>query len=193
METIKFKKKEFEVIKKYSNNKILAKFKDKQYIIVPFDNDADMRNYLMCKKALKRNKVEMSKVIKKDKKGLLVLEQYIQGESLLDIIAKNALGEDHYNELFRIYRNNRFAKIALSYKPENFIKRKKYFYYLSSEIYNYNETKAFERGSDVLLWMNTENQKNYIESKGYTYQDREIMKGGPVLRKQIALLCVKHW
>lgn len=193
MDIIKFKNKDYLIKKKLSNNKLLVTYKNKDFIIVPFDTYMAFSNYVDNKKRLKKNKVEMPKIIKKDKKALLVLEQYIEGESLLKVIAENRLDEKKYEELFRIYRNNRFAKIALSLKPENFIQHKKYFYYISEEIAPIKNVVAFERSDDILLWMNTENQKRYIEAKGYSYLDRTLLKEGGELNKQIALLCVAHW
>ncbi|MCQ2792550.1 MAG: hypothetical protein MJ208_03395, partial [Bacilli bacterium] len=172
METIKFKNKDFNVIKTLPSKKLLVERKNKRFIIVPFDNQERFNAYLINKKILKKNKVEMAKVLKKDKKGLLVLEQYIEGENVASIIASNRLDEPCYKELFRIYRNNRFAQILLNYRPDNFVKHKKYFYYIADDVMNLKDGIAFERGDDILLWLNTENQKRYILSKGYQYLDR---------------------
>ena len=193
METIKFKNKDYEIIKKLPNKKIHVKFKGKDFIIVPFDSLDAFNTYLLNKKCLKKNKVEMSKIVKKDKVALLILEKYIEGENLVDIIASNRLGEDDLKELFRIYRNNRFAGILLSYKPENFVKHKKYFYYLSDTVMKSNQGIAFERGDDILLWLNTEEQKRYIISKGKNYLDRMMLTNPGEVKKKIALTCVSYW
>ena len=193
METIKFKNKDYEIVKKLTNKKLHVKFKNKNFMIVPFDTLEAFDAYLTNKKTLKKNKVEMAKVLKKDKKALLILEQYIDGESLMDIIASNRLDEACLKELFRVYRNNRFAQILLSYKPENFVKRKKYFYYVSDYIIPLKDGIAFERGDDILLWLNTNNQKNYITSKGYNYLDRMMLTSDAETKKKIALVCVSYW
>lgn len=193
METIKFKNKEYEVIEKFPNKKLHVKRKKKEFVIVPFDNQEAFNSYLINKKQLKKNKVEMTKVLKKDQAGLLVLEQYIEGENLMEIIASNRLDDTCYKELFRIYRNNRFATILLNYKPENFIKHKKYFYYVSDYIIPMNKGIAFERGDDILLWLNTPEQKRYITSKGYTYLDRMMLTSSAEVKKKIALTCVSYW
>ena len=193
METIKFKNKDYEIVKKLPNKKLHVKRKDKDFIIVPFDNIEAFNTYLLNKKALKKNKVEMSKVLKKDVNGLLILEQYIQGENLMALIATNRIGDMELKELFRIYRNNRFAQILLSYKPENFVKHKKYFYYISDFITPMNKGIAFERGDDILLWISTEQQKRYITSKGYTYLDRMMLTNSGEIKKKIALMCVSYW
>ena len=193
METIKFKNKDYEIVKKLVNKKLHVKRKGKDFIIVPFDTVEALNSYLTNKKFLKKNKVEMSKVLKKDTQGLLVLEQFISGDDLMEIIASNRLDETCLKELFRVYRNNRFAQILLSYKPENFIKHKKYFYYVSDVVMPMNKGIAFERGDDILLWMNTENAKRYVLAHNLEFKDRELVKEGGELNKQIALLCVSYW
>lgn len=193
METIKFKNKEFEVIEKFPNKKLHVKRKNKHFVIVPFDNLEAFNSYILNKKKLKKNKVEMTKVLKKDSTALLILEQYIDGENLMEIIASNRLDDPCLKELFRIYRNNRFAEVLLSYKPENFIKHKKYFYYVSDYIIPMKDGIAFERGDDILLWLSTNKQKNYITSKGYTYLDRMMLTNDGEIKKKIALTCVSYW
>ena len=193
METIKFKNKDYEIVKKLTNKKLHVKFKNKDFIMVPFDSFEAFEAYLTNKKTLKKNKVEMAKVLKKDKVGLLVLEQYIKGENLMEIIASNRLDDLCLKELFRVYRNNRFAQILLSYKPENFIKHKKYFYYVSDVIIPLAQGIAFERGDDILLWLSTNEQKRYITSKGYTYLDRMMLTSDAEVKKKIALTCVSYW
>lgn len=193
METIKFKNKDYEIVKKLANKKLHVKRKDKNFIIVPFDNPEAFNTYLARKKSLKKNKVEMSKVLKKDKNALLVLEQFIEGENLMAIIASNRLDDLCLKEIFRIYRNNRFAQVLLSYKPENFVKHKKYFYYVADTIMPMNQGIAFERGDDILLWLSTEEQKRYITNKGYTYLDRMMLTNSAEIKKKIALTCVTYW
>jgi len=193
METIKFNEKDFNVVEVFKNKKILVTRNDKKYIIIPFTTIEGLNNYLRNKKELKRNKVEASKVIKVDKKGLLALENYVTGRSLLNACAYNLLDARAYLELFRIYRNNRFARIALSYKPENFIYHGKYFYYVSDEIYGLNDKSAFEKSEDIKLWLNSNAQKRYVESKGYKYLSRDIIKDGGELNKRIVLLCTANW
>lgn len=193
METIKFKNKEYEVMEKLPNKKLHVKRKNKEFVIVPFDNQEAFNSYFLNKKTLKKNKVEMTKILKKDPTGLLILEQYIQGENLMEIIASNRLDDPCLKEIFRIYRNNRFAGVLLNYKPENFVKHKKYFYYVSDYVISLKDGIAFERGDDILLWLNTNNQKNYITSKGYTYLDRMLLTNDAEIKKKIALTCVTYW
>lgn len=193
METIKFKNKEFEVIEKFPNKKLHVRRKHKHFVIVPFDNLEAFNSYFQNKKKLKKNKIEMTKVLKKDPTALLILEQYIEGENLMEIIASNRLDDPCLKELFRIYRNNRFAEVLLSYKPENFIKYKKYFFYVSDYIIPMKEGIAFERGDDILLWLSTNKQKSYITSKGYTYLDRMMLTNDAEIKKKIALTCVAYW
>jgi len=194
METINFRNKQYTVIEKLKNKKLHVKYNDKDFIIVPFDSYNNFSSYISNYKLLRKNKVEMPKILKKDKKGFMLLEQFIVGEPVAKLLAEDRFDRQKgYNEIFRIYRNNRFAKIALSYKPNNFIKHKKYFYYVSNEIYNFNQSTAFERSNDIYLWMDTYDQKRYCESFGYTYKPRALLKDGPELKKQLALLCVANW
>jgi len=192
METITFKNKQYNIIEKYKNNKIHVEFKNKHFVIVPFNTYNAFSAYLSNKKMLKKYKVEISKVLKKDKKGLMILEQYIDGIPVIKILADNDFDEKCINELFRIYRNNRFAKIALDYKPENFVKHKKYFYYIDDSIYQYTDRTAFEKSEDIYLYIGSDAQERYIKSRGYQYKDRIQYKGGE-LNKQIVLFCVAHW
>lgn len=193
MEQINFKKKVFTIMKTYRNHKIHVQYKNKDFVIVPFNDSASLSTYLSNKKVLKKNKVKMPKIIKKDRRGLMLLEEYIPGRSALEIIAKNELDKTYYTELFRVYRQNRFAKIAINYKPEYFTYYKKWFYYLGESVTRYNQNTAFERSDDILLWLNTENAKRYVTSHQLEFKDRELIKAGGELNKQIALLCVTYW
>lgn len=193
METINFKKKLFVVVKKLNNNKLHVRYKDKDYVLVPFNSYMNFSNYLASKKVLKKNKVEMAKLIKKDKKSLLVLEEFIHGEIATNIIADDRFEKKHYEELFRVFRNNRFAKIALNYKPENFVYRKKYLYYIGTDVARYNQNTSFEKTDDILLWMSTKEAKQYCEEHNLVYKERYLYKEGGELNKQLALLCVTYW
>lgn len=193
METINFKKREYTIIKKLSNNKLHVRYKDKDYVIVPFNNYTNFSLYLGHKKVLAKAKVEMCKILKKDKKAFLILEEFIHGEIATKIIAENRLEKKYYEELFRVFRNNRFAKIALNYKPENFVFHRKNFYYLSDEVMKYDKDISFEKTDDILLWMSTKEAKQYCEKHNYAYVDRYLYKEGGELNKQLALLCVSFW
>lgn len=192
METINFRNKIFNILNKLENNKLHVSYKNKDFIIVPFDNANDFNVYVKHKKYLKQNRIEMSKIKKLDKKRLLILEEFIDGEILTKIIAENKFNEKLYEELFRVFRNNRFAKISLDYKPNNFILKGKYFYYINENVFVYNERNSFEKTDDILLWVNSKNQKDYVEKNGYKYEDRKILSGGE-LNKEITLICVKNW
>ncbi len=193
METIKFNQKEYNVLNVYKNKKILVSRNNKKYIIVPFSSTEDLKKYLANKKEIKRNRIECSKVLKVDKNGILVLEKYIDGEDLLKVAATNRIDTLCYREIFRIYRNCRFAGIALNYKPENFVAHGKYFYYISDEIYKIKDRQTFEKSDDIHLWMNTNSQKRYVESRGFKYLDRPLIKDGGELNKKVVLLCTANW
>lgn len=193
METINFKHKVFNIVETYHNHKIHAEYKGKDYIIVPFNDATALSVYLSNKKVLKKNKVKMPRILKKDRQGLMVLEEYIPGESLVKVIAENRLSDLYYTELFRVYRQNRFAGIAISYKPEHFIYYKKWFYYLGDFVGNFKQEIVFESSDDILLWLATENAERYVKARGYTFATRKLLKPGGELNKQIALTCVKYW
>lgn len=193
MAIIQLKRKTYEVIETYHNHKMHVKRKGKDFIIIPFASIEDFKAYLAKKKILRRNKVKMPKLCQKDKKGLYILEQYIPGESAVKIIAENRLDATYYKELFRVYRQNRFAGISISYRPEYFIYLKKWFYYLGDYVGDYKKDITFESSEDILLWMNTENAERYCKAHGYTYVTRETLKPGANLNKQLALLCVQYW
>ena len=193
MSQINFRRHTYEIVETYANHKIHVKAKDKDFVIIPFNDGIALSLYLSNKKVLKKNKVKMPKILKKDREGLMILEEYIPGRSALDIIAKNELDKTYYNELFRVYRQNRFAKIAINYAPANFIYYKKWFYYLSDCVARFQTDTAFERGDEILLWMNTEKAKQYVINHQMVFQDRPLLKEGGELNKQIALLCVSYW
>mgnify|MGYP003331603409 CR=1 FL=1 len=74
-----------------------------------------------------------------------------------------------------------------------FIKHKKYFYYVSDVVMPMNKGIAFERGDDILLWLSTNKQKQYIINKGYQYLDRMMLTSEGEIKKKIALVCVANW
>lgn len=193
MGIIELNKKQFTFLQKLGPNKTLVERNHKRFVIISFENMDALKQYLSHKKTLAKMKVEMSKVLKVDKKNLLVLENYIIGESLASILSMDRITDDDYMELFRVYRNNRFAKILLNYKPDNFIKTNKGFYYTSDEVTSSDSGIAFERSDDILLWINTEKQKKYIERLGIPYFERVLITNSGEIKKKIALLCTAFW
>lgn len=193
MDTIKFLDKEYKILEKFRSKKLLVERNNKRYVIVPFNDEKSLNGFLNNKKILKKMKVEMAKVLKVDYKGLMVLEQYVIGESATSILAMNRLTDYEWMELFRVYRNNRFAQILLNYEPNNFVKHGKWFYYVGCEVTPINKGIAFERSNEILCWLNTPEQKKYIASKGYPYFERELINSSAETKKKIALLCTAFW
>ena len=121
MENISVKGKEFEIIEQKGEHTYLVRRKGTTFFLRKFDNSGDFNHYVDSLKALKGSGVPIPKIIRLDKKELLLVSEFIRGLNIFDVVYEGRMDEKIYEKMFTNSYLARIDKISLDWNPENWI------------------------------------------------------------------------
>lgn len=191
MSEIKIKHRKFEIIEE-NDEFIIASYKKKVYKIDKFDpktNDGDNFSYAMNR--VSNSGVRTPKLLFIDRKGGYVARTHIEGERMIDVIAKENLSEEMYKQLFE---NAYFAKvnhITISYKPEDWMFSEGTLYYMGTFFMPFREDEDLIKKS-LRLWFPTRELASYLKMNGLEL-DKSRMKDEYATNKEIVLMTLKYY
>ena len=195
MEKLIVLKKEFEIISTLSEDEYHKSYHvkrgDKHFFIKKFSDYPSFKASLENRKALKKNGINIPKILKSSKKELVIITQYIEGKNCLELIADSELNDNIYEQLFHIYRFARFAKIELNYLPENYVFYKGDLYYLSEHFEPQNKNKNLENYG-IYFWFYGNECVEHLKEKELPIDKSRILQKGEV-NKKIVLTSIMKW
>ena len=123
---------------------------------------------------------------------MLVVKERIEGDTVLDLLIKEDLKDEVFEEIFAINFMMKIHKIKLDFDPINF----RYFdgklYYLSDFCKVFDENASFEK-EGIFLWFYSPDFVKYLSKKGLPVDQNRMSKVPGQLNKQIALTVVKYY
>ena len=192
MSEIKIKHRIFEKIKDLSEDSFLATYKGQEYEVFKFDYKTEAGDALMyALNRIKNSGVKAPKLFWIDKKAGYAVREYIEGSSALDLLSKENLSEDLYNQLFR---NEYLAKIngmTLNYEPDNWIIKDNTLYYILPQFIIYNEEKDLVK-KYLRLWFPTKDLAQYLANRNLSF-DKTRLKEELATNKELVLLVCKYY
>ena len=195
MEKLIAAKKEYQIISLLKEDEFHKSYKcerkGKLYFIKVFSDLASFQADALNHKTLKKNGINVPKLLKSNKKDLSNTYQFIEGENALQIIAKQDLDEIYYEQLFHIYRFARFAKIELDYHPENYVLYKNELYYLAHDFIPQNQEKNLENFG-IYFWFYSEELAAHLKENNLPIDKKRILSKGEV-NKKIVLTSIMKW
>lgn len=195
METIIIKKKSYEIIKKtrelHDFSEFLINYKGVKCIAKKYDLTSQMLDDVKVRKNLKKYGINCPKYKKIDKSENVTVEEYINGENSLKLLLKGELPEDHFKELYNVYRFCRFSKIELDYMPENFILSGKKMYYISFD-YGPQKDKTNLENYGIYYWIYSPEFYERVTKLGFEFDKKKILSTGET-KKKIVLLSIMNW
>ena len=192
MQEIKIGFKTYKIIEPLEDGSFIAERKGKQYLIR--DTHQNLKEYYHLLDSYKRfanTGIKHAKIRGKDKKRGLVVIDYIQGETVFDMLKNDDLPEIVYEKIFLMAYMAKVEKKSLNFNPELFKFDGKELYYTSEELYEFNdETKFINKG--IRLWFYTREFVALLNEKGLT-ADKSRIKEDYVVNKQIVLMTCKYY
>ena len=192
MEILKIKLRKFEVISKESEDVIIAKHGKKIYKITKFDpKTTEGDNYAYCINRVSTCGIKTPKLLLIDRKHGYVIREHVEGERVIDIIAREDLSEDIYKQLFE---NAYFAKvnrITINYEPDKWVVSNGILYYFDSFFTIYNPDEDLVR-KYIRLWFPTKELNAYLK-KFSLRLDESRTKEEYVANKEIVLMTCKYY
>lgn len=195
MEVFEVKHKQYEIVsllkEDVTHKTYLTKYKDRNFVIKTFSSFMTYSEMLSQYLQLKKYGIKMPKLIKKDKKYLNLVFEYIPGENMLQVVSKNDVDEKTLDQLFNMYRFARFSKIDIDYMPENFVLYNNELYYMSYFYGPSNSQKNLENYG-IRYWIYTKELAEHLLEKGFEVDKKRILSNAEA-NKKIVLLSIMRW
>lgn len=192
-EIIEIKRKEFVVLSSLSENQKIVERKGKTYLMVDYSSNKEaFQQYITSENKLRTSGIRIPKLYLYDKNKMLVVKDYIEGEVVLDLLIKEDLKDEIFEEIFTINFMMKRNKIKLDYDPINFRFYNGKLYYLSDFCKAFDEKSSFEK-EGIFLWFYSPDFVTYLSKKGLPVDQKRISKVPGYLNKQIALTVVKYY
>lgn len=192
MSEIKIKHRIFEKVKDLSDESFLATYKDKEYEVFKFDYKTEAGDALMyALTRIKNSGVKAPKLFLIDKKAGYAVREYLEGESVMELLSKENLSEDLYKQIFQ---NAYYAKVngmTLNYEPDKWIIKDNTLYYMLPQFITYNEEKDLVK-KYLRLWFPTKELAQYLANHNLSF-DRTRLKEELATNKEIVLIVCKYY
>lgn len=195
MEKLIAAKKEYQIISLLKEDEFHKSYKcernGKLYFVKVFLDAPSFQADASNHKILKKYGINIPKLIKSNKKDLTNTYQFIDGDNVLQVIARQELDEIYYEQLFHIYRFARFSKIELDYHPENYVLYNNELYYLSHNFIPQNQEKNLENFG-IYFWFYSDELAQYLKENNLPVDKKRILSKGEV-NKKIVLTSIMKW
>ena len=175
MDSIKIKHRIFEKVKDLTDDSFLATYKGQEYEVFKFDYKTEAGDALMYSlMRIKNAGIKAPKLFWIDKKAGYAVREYLQGESVMELISRENIPEDLYRQLFLNEYLAKVNKMTLNYEPDKWIIKDGTLYYMLSQFIIYNEDKDLVK-KYLRLWFPTKELAQYLANHNLSF-DRTRLK-----------------
>ena len=192
MSEIKIKHRIFEKVKDLTDDSFLATYKGQEYEVFKFDYKTEVGDALMYSlMRIKNAGIKAPKLFWIDKKAGYAVREYLQGESLMELISKENIPEDLYRQLFLNEYLAKVNKMTLNYEPDKWIIKDGTLYYMLPQFIIYNEEKDLVK-KYLKLWFPTKELAQYLANHNLSF-DRTRLKEELATNKEMVLMVCKFY
>lgn len=192
VEEIEVKRKYYQVIEKIGVRSYKVTRNNKLYFLKKFEgDDKGFEHFIDCEHRLRVSGVTSPKCQIFDKKTMIAVVDYIEGDNCFVSLQKGNLAEEVVELLFKAFWYAKNDKIALDYRPDNFIYTNGKLFYLPYECKKYVSNESFIQ-HDIRLWFFTKDFIKYCHDKRIDV-DQSLLKSDYEINKNIALMTVKYY
>ena len=192
MDVIKIKHREFTVTERIDEKSVIASLKNKQYLVTSYDpksQEGQIFSYSL--KRISNSPIVSPKLIFVDKKSGYIVREYVAAENVMDIISREDLSEDVYDQLFKNAYFARVSSMTLDYSPNAWGIKDGKLYYLAGTFTPYVKEKDLV-DKYLRLWFNTRELAEFLKNNGVFY-DKSRTKDEYSVNKQIVLMACKYY
>ena len=191
-EIIEIKRKEFEVLEQIGDRSFKVERKGQIFFMKKFENDEKgFEEFVEAEHRLRVSGVTNPKCYLYDKKLRIAIIEYIEGENCLEALLDGELSETIIEQLFKTFWYAKSDRLALDYRPDNFIFTNGKLYYLPFKASKFVSKESFIQ-EDIRLWFYTKEFIKYCHSLGID-TDQSHLKSDYETNKNIALMTVKYY
>ncbi len=124
-------------------------------------------------KRLEQIRIRMPKMIDVDIKEERIIKEYIEGETIFDLVLKDKVQADYINQIKEMCAILYPAKINIDYFPTNFVVQNQLLYYIDYECNEYMDEWNFENWG-IKYWSKTPEFLEYISSNFMNFSTGQI-------------------
>ena len=191
-EEIEVKRKVFTVIEPIGEHSYKVERKGQFFFLKKFeDNLTKFEDFQDAEHRLRVSGVTNPKCFLYDKKTHIAVLEYVEGQTCLELLLNGSLGEPIIELLFKTFWYARNDRLALDYRPDNFVSTNGKLYYLPFICGKYVNNESFIQ-QDIRLWFFTKEFIKYCHEKGIDVDEKNL-KSDYETNKNIALMTVKYY
>jgi len=192
MEKITFRKKEYDVLDTLSNKCNKIEIKDKFYVLQSFEDYFQLKKFITIYKKLKLTGILMPKIHKIDKKNYLVQMDFINGETILDMLSKDELDVEIYKQIFYCNFYALKERIQLDYRPDKWRFDGKKLYYLG--FYYEGDPERIQKFEDdgIKYWVYSREFRDYLKVMNKEVDKNRIKHDYEINKQIVQLVCLYH-
>ena len=192
VETVVIKRKEFEIVERLGNRSFKVSRKGKLYFLKNYEGDQNgFDRFVKNQHKFFTSSVPTPKVYMYDKISLVAIVDFIEGESVTEMLMKEDLPDYIYEEIFKLDYFARNDKMLLDFKPCNFKWDGKKLVYLPFRHANYKQEDSFATTS-INLWFYSKHFVQYLKQNGLPV-DESRLGNEYATNKEIALTVCKYY
>ena len=192
MSEIKIKHRIFEKVKDLTDDSFLATYNGQEYEVFKFDYKTEAGDALMYSlMRIKNAGIKAPKLFWIDKKAGYAVREYLQCESVMELISRENIPEDLYRQLFLNEYLAKVNKMTLNYEPDKWIIKDGTLYYILPQFINYNEEKDLVK-KYLRLWFPTKELAQYLANHNLSF-DRTRLKEELATNKEMVLMVCKFY
>lgn len=191
-EIIEIKRKEFEVLEQIGDRSFKVERKGQIFFMKKFENDEKgFEEFMEAEHRLRVSGVTNPKCYLYDKKLKIAIIEYIEGDNCLEALLGGELSETIIEQLFKTFWYAKSDRLALDYRPDNFVFTNGKLYYLPFKASKFVSKESFIQ-EDIRLWFYTKEFIKYCHILGID-TDQSHLKSDYETNKSIALMTVKYY
>ena len=191
-EIIEIKRKEFEVIEKLGDRSFKVDRKGNLYFLKKFENDKKgFEEIIKNQEVLKLSGICIPKVYMWDKNSMIFITDFIDGETVFDLLCKENLSEEIYEEMFNMFAFAKRNKISIDFDPINFKYSDGKLYYLPFKKSAFDSKRDF-LSKDLPLWFFSKDFVRLAHSRVVDV-DMKRLKSDFEVNKEMTLMGIKYY
>lgn len=112
---------------------------------------------------LKSVGIRMPEMIEVDIRGERILKEYIEGETIFDLVRSDGMKPEYVEQIREMCRVLYAAHLNIDYFPTNFIVQNEELYYIDYECNDYMDEWNFENWG-IMYWSKTDEFMQYVKT-----------------------------
>lgn len=192
-EQIEIKRKIFDVVCLLGERSKKVIRKEKTYFLKDFGQDIKgFERYIDSAHKLSVSGIISPKIYIYDKNKHIVVSDFIEGPTVLEVLLKEDLPDDYFSLIFANNWYMKKARLLLDFDPQNFIFNNKKLFYLPQIYELFDDKKTFEKVG-IWHWFYCREFVRYLEEHRLPVDQSRNPKDQCAINKKIALTVVKYY